>query len=609
MAHTVSDVLQHYKLAWRLRLPFVKTHVIFNILMASIFAPLMALTVFVALKLSGKPALADFDIAVFLLSPVGLLAGVTMAGLFIVLLVLDVSLMMAVALRDHQAKSHDLWDGVSLVLPRLPAVFGVGVQLALRVLVMAVPFLAIAGAAFVYWLTEHDINYYLSQHPPEFRQAVMVIGGALAALIVLLIWRSLGWVLSVPLVVFDGLSPRAAIRESQQRMQGRRVQFLGKLVIWAAMGGVISLLLLAAVGMLLQLGLEFMPFGLRGVAVFLLLSTGVWALLNLFLTAFTTGALAVSFMEEADWPRSGVQKAARMPRVLLIMCVMLALGVSVLGGLGVAGVMAVDSTRPVAVIAHRGAAGARPENTMASVLKAIEDQTDWVEIDVQETRDGAVVVIHDSDFMKVAGNPLKIWDATLTDLEKIDIGSWYDPAYAAERTPLLKDILLAAKDKAGVVIELKYYGHDEMLEQRVVDIVEETGMQDQVKIMSLKYDAVQKMRTLRPDWTIGLLASASLGNMWKLDADFLAVNSATISTRLVRSSQEVGKKVYVWTVNDALSMSGMLSFGVDGLITDEPALARQVLADRRTLSGVERLVLGLAGRIGLDLPERDDSES
>ncbi|MBO9477085.1 glycerophosphoryl diester phosphodiesterase membrane domain-containing protein [Shimia sp. R11_0] len=609
MAHTVSDVLQHYKLAWRLRLPFVKTHVIFNILMASIFAPLMALTVFVALKLSGKPALADFDIAVFLLSPVGLLAGLTMAGLFIVLLVLDVSLMMAVALRDHQAKSHDLWDGVSLVLPRLPAVFGVGVQLALRVLVMAVPFLAIAGAAFVYWLTEHDINYYLSQHPPEFRQAVMVIGGALAALTVLLIWRSLGWVLSVPLVVFDGLSPREAIRESQQRMQGRRVQFLSKLVIWAAMGGVISLLLLAAVGMLLQLGLEFMPFGLRGVAVFLLLSTGVWALLNLFLTAFTTGALAVSFMEEADWPRSGVQKAARMPRVLLIMCVMLALGVSVLGGLGVAGVMAVDSARPVAVIAHRGAAGARPENTMASVLKAIEDQTDWVEIDVQETRDGAVVVIHDSDFMKVAGNPLKIWDATLTDLEEIDIGSWYDPAYAAERTPLLKDVLLAAKDKAGVVIELKYYGHDEMLEQRVVDIVEETGMQDQVKIMSLKYDAVQKMRTLRPDWTIGLLASASLGNMWKLDADFLAVNSATISTRLVRSSQEVGKKVYVWTVNDALSMSGMLSFGVDGLITDEPALARQVLADRRTLSGVERLVLGLAGRIGLDLPERDDSES
>ena len=216
--------------------------------------------------------------------------------------------------------------------------------------------------------------------------------------------------------------------------------------------------------------------------------------------------------------------------------------------------------------------------------------------------------MHDSVFVKVAGNPWKFWDATLADLEAIDIGSWFDPAFAAERTATLEQVLLAAKDKSGVVIELKYYGHDEDLEQRVIDIVEATDMVDQVKIMSLKTDAVAKMRKLRPEWNVGLLASASLGNMWDLDVDFLAVNSATMSRQLVRGSHDVGKEVYVWTVNDALSVSGMLSFGVDGLITDEPALARQVLADRKTLSGVERLVLGLAGRIGLDVPHRGDDE-
>ncbi|GAA6178712.1 glycerophosphodiester phosphodiesterase [Shimia sp. NS0008-38b] len=606
MRHAILEVLKHYGVAWRLRMSFVKSHLAFNILLAAVFTPMMAATIFVALKMSGKPALADFDIALFLVSPIGLVFGVILAGLAIVLLVLDVSLMMAVALKDRQGGSTRLSDGIAMVIPRLPLVFGVAVQIALRLLAIMAPFLVVSGGAYAMWLTEYDINYYLSQHPPEFVRAVVVIGMTLVAMIAVAVWRSLGWALAVPLVLFDGQAPREAMRISQRDMKGRRLSFVLRLSLWAAVGAVISLAVLTLVGAVLQLGLILVPSGLRYVALFLLFSMILWSLLNLFLTAITTGALAVSIMEISHWPSGSVEKSQPLPRGVFVAGICVALAAVVFGGFGVAGVMGVDQTRPVAVIAHRGAAGARPENTMASVHKALEDQTDWIEIDVQETADGKVVVIHDSDFMKVAGNGTKVWDATYEQLGEIDIGSWFDPAYADERTPLLSEVLSAAKDKAGVIIELKYYGHDQDLEARVARIVEETGMVDQVQIMSLKYDAVQKMRALRPDWSVGLLASASLGNMWNLDADFLAVNSATVSSRFVRSSHESGKNVYSWTVNDALSMSAMLSFGVDGLITDEPALARQVVADRHEISGVERLVLGLAGRIGLDLPEQGD---
>ena len=119
------------------------------------------------------------------------------------------------------------------------------------------------------------------------------------------------------------------------------------------------------------------------------------------------------------------------------------------------------------VIAHRGAAASRPENTMASVLMAIEDKADWVEIDVQETADDVVIIAHDSDFMKLAGVPLKVWDATMEDVAEIDIGSWFDPEFAGERAPTLHDVLSAAKGKSKVIIELKYYGHDVDLENRV----------------------------------------------------------------------------------------------------------------------------------------------
>ena len=171
-----------------------------------------------------------------------------------------------------------------------------------------------------------------------------------------------------------------------------------------------------------------------------------------------------------------------------------------------------------------GSSAAAPENTMAAVRQALVDRADWVEIDVQETADGHVVLFHDSDFMKLAGVDLKIWDATLADLKDIDVGSWFGPDFKDERVPTLDEVLKECKGKAGVNIELKYYGHDEQLEQRVAEIVEANGMQDHVVFMSLKQDAVKKMKSLRPQWKVGLLMSVSAGDLKNIHADFLAVN-------------------------------------------------------------------------------------
>nr|WP_302477316.1 glycerophosphodiester phosphodiesterase [Ruegeria atlantica] len=262
------------------------------------------------------------------------------------------------------------------------------------------------------------------------------------------------------------------------------------------------------------------------------------------------------------------------------------------------------------VIGHRGAAALRPENTMASVLKAIEDGADWVEIDVQETADDVVIVAHDSDFMKLAGVNLKVWDATMEDIDQIDIGSWFGPEYADERTPTLRDVLEAAKGKAKVIIELKYYGHDLDLENRVVALVEELDMQDDIATMSLKYPAVQKMKAIRPDWRAGVLAATAVGDLSGLEGDFVAVNAAMATPGLVNSVQAAGKDIYVWTVNDPLQMSAMASMGVDGLITDRPAMANEVLRVRAEMGPAERLLLWLATTFGMSFDTeaaRDES--
>jgi glycerophosphoryl diester phosphodiesterase len=244
------------------------------------------------------------------------------------------------------------------------------------------------------------------------------------------------------------------------------------------------------------------------------------------------------------------------------------------------------------------------------VRRALEDGTDWVEIDVQETADGEVIVMHDSDFMKLAGNPLKVWDGTLAQVQDIDIGSWFGPAFSAERVPTLAAVLEEVRGKARLVIELKYYGHDQQLEQRVVDIVEQAGMVDAIAIMSLKYEGIQKLHKLRPDWNIGLLSAKSIGNLANLDVDFLAVNTGMATPGFVRRAQEQDKQVFVWTVNDRVSMFRMFSLGINGIITDEPAMAREVLEERVDMSAAERLLVHTAVLFGRPVPPglyRDES--
>ena len=164
------------------------------------------------------------------------------------------------------------------------------------------------------------------------------------------------------------------------------------------------------------------------------------------------------------------------------------------------------------------------------------------------------------------------------------------------------DPLVEVKGRSKLIVELKYYGHDQQLEQRVVDLIEAAGMRDDTMIMSLEYAGIQKVRALRPDWKIGLLSARAVGDLTLLDADFLAVSLALARPALVQAAHAAGKELFVWTVNDALSMSQTMSLGVDGVITDEPLLGREVLVARAELSSVERLLLHMAPLLGFDAP-------
>ena len=210
-----------------------------------------------------------------------------------------------------------------------------------------------------------------------------------------------------------------------------------------------------------------------------------------------------------------------------------------------------------------------------------------------------MIVEHDRDFMRAAGARIEVSQATNEDLADLDIGSSFAPEFSDQRVPTLRQVLELAKGKVGIFIELKYYGRDVQLEEKVVELVEETGMSDDIVVMSLNYDGVRKTAAIRPNWTYGLLNAVAIGDLTRLDVDFLALTANNTTVPMIRRTHRRGMKSYPWTIDDPVQMWIMMSRGADGIITDQVARAKRIKELRAEVTPVGRFIIWIAGEVGL----------
>ncbi len=602
---TTADVFRNWK-------SLLATDIFYKVVAYIFLTPLLALLLRLFLWLSGNTVLADQDILFFVLGPVGLVGVIAIASVWLCIVALELAaLMLILATGESRKSTVRPIQAVQFALLNALPVVKVTLRMVAWSLVIAAPFLITVAAIYFGLLSDYDINYYLKERPPVFVGSVAIAAVLAIVLAILLLRLFSRWFFALPLVLFENAKPSTALRLSGERTLGHRPRLLLWILVWYLITTMVSAVITS---ILLKFGQVVVPkaAGSLSTLVFAIgVSLLVWTLANVIINLFSTTFFAAMLIrlyqrfgctEPIKLERHGIAPDRSKPRLrfsaipVWAFCV---IGIIAASGIGIYTFSTVRLDDDVSIVAHRGASHAAPENTMAAIRLAIEEGADWVEIDVQETADGEVAVFHDSDFMKLAGVNLKIWDATREDLKRIDIGSWLSPEFKDERVPLLTDLLAYCKGKVKVDIELKYYGHDKQLEQRVVDIVEAHDMATQVMVMSLKIESVRKMKSLRPGWKVGLLMSVTAGDLRKIDADFLAVNAGFADWAFIKRAHAIDKEVLVWTVNDPISMSNMIGRGVDGLITDKPGLARTVLKMRSELNAAERLLLELAGILGV----------
>jgi glycerophosphoryl diester phosphodiesterase len=263
------------------------------------------------------------------------------------------------------------------------------------------------------------------------------------------------------------------------------------------------------------------------------------------------------------------------------------------------------------IVAHRGARSVAPENTLPAAQRAYDFQADQWELDVQESKDGELVVIHDPNFMLTTNAeqvfPMrffwKVEHFTLAEIKQLDAGSWYlkkDPfgeikkgnistddqeLFRTASIPTLREALLFTQEKKWFVnIELKDLSGkpgDSDIVQKTVVLIGEMGMTENVIISSFNLDYLKQVKQINPNIKTAALVK-KMDDPLKLlqDTGADAINPSFESIKdlsIIKTLRDAGYDVYVWTINDEETMMNLVNAGVSGIITDYPQKLAEVL--------------------------------
>ena len=251
--------------------------------------------------------------------------------------------------------------------------------------------------------------------------------------------------------------------------------------------------------------------------------------------------------------------------------------------------------------AHRGASGYAPENTMISFKKALEMNADGIELDIQLTKDGEMVVIHDETVDRTSDGKGWVKDLTLAELRALSFnyqnGAFgFDPK-AADREPVpvypeygkveiptMEEVLkLWSETDKTIDIEIKtgivFY---EDIERKILELVKKYGMEDRVCYSSFNHSTMLKIKELNPEAQCGFLYADGPLEMPEYAKKYGmdSVNPAIYNLQypdFIKQCKERGLKIYPWTVNEPEHMGMCFKMGVDALITNYPDVARQVM--------------------------------
>jgi glycerophosphoryl diester phosphodiesterase len=572
-----------------------------------LLAPLSGLVLGRLLIRGDRVVVSNVELVSWLLSPWGAAYVLVGGALAIMAAVLRYAGIFRILTDNRRGHPVSLKRTAFHLALQAPAIFRLCLGVTALAIIVLLPLAGGLGLIHTVFLGPHGLNYYREAAPPEWTRALWAGAGwglvwGLPVLFVAL--RSL---FALP-AFLDGHRPlRSALRESWRRTAGkggRLLRVLGLAILaWAGARAALDAALFWAAGLAVRrLGLPLL--GMVYASAAYLISAAVLDTVVSFIGFAVVSAMLTKFYYDDGGPlrgASGAKIMAKRPKRTVRALrswlrprrsVPLLAGLLVLAGaLTFVRLQSAPVRIEILIAAHRGAGILAPENSLSAIERSIGLGADLVEIDVQSTRDGVIVLFHDVDLMRLTGDSRRIRDLTYESLARIDIGRGFAPEYAGERIPTLEQCLERAKGRIGVQIELKYFGFDPRLAEECVRLVRAHGMEGEAVLMSLHPRGVRQLQELAPDIPVGYLSILSAGELARVDADFVGVPFSRATPAFMRAARRRSLPVYVWGVNRPDRMIAAIERGAAGLITDVPDVAVRLRDELLELSPAELLLL------------------
>lgn len=239
------------------------------------------------------------------------------------------------------------------------------------------------------------------------------------------------------------------------------------------------------------------------------------------------------------------------------------------------------------IFAHRGASANAPENTLAAFSLALEEGAKGIELDAKLSADGEVIVMHDTSLLRTTGLGKKVVETRLKEIKSLDAGGWKGSAFRGEPVPTLQEVFEHLGGRILINVELTNYGHSgDGLVEKVIDLVKKYRLEEDVIFSSFTPGNIILARKIAPEIPAALLAwKGFLGGisrsswMQRISPQGLHPFHTDVSKQLLAREKKRGRFVNTWTVNDPEEMRRLFRLGVDGIFTDDPRLAGQILGE------------------------------
>lgn len=576
----------------------------FKLVTFLIFTPLFLNLFNLIVKSMGYSYLTFENVLSFLSHPLTLISLITLLMLMTIYTMFDVTTIIIILDQSYHKKKVKILDAVKVSLNQCRGLFHVRNLPLIFMILFLIPFLNLGIAS----------GYISTIRIPEFIMDYIKSNSRLMLLftvvVILLVFLLLNWMYSIHYMVLEGDSFKDARKKSNETGKGHHIKDLVFLVI-------IQFLITLAYAVFVLFGILLIMLINRILGGIILIksiiSTIIWLFIAVSFALFTVLSTPISYavisvlfyshkeeQEEEIAPfvihaNGDDSKSYRHLNIAIALIAVLAL---ILGTVFTYGLYKGEYTLDIInvhtteVTAHRGASVSNPENTMSAFKGAKELGADWIELDVQQTKDGEIIVIHDTNFKRTTGVDKNTWELTYEEVQKLDAGSFFDNSFKGEKIPLLSEVIDFAKENnIKLNIELKPTGHETDFEKNVVDIIEEKDFKNDCVVTSQIYEVLENVKAYNEDIRTVYVMSLAYGDLTSFTAaDSFSIEARSITSSLVEKLHREGKEVYAWTLNTEDNIGKMVDLNVDNIITDNITLARETIDLAKTSNLVNEYI-------------------